>query len=260
MSNPKQIGEILKKARKEKGFSEEKVCKLTRMQKDVLHALEDGTADDILSRVYVILFLKKYANILGLDKEELVSDYKTTYKTEEKQLISLSEESVVTKNSELIPDFMRFAKPALVVIGVIVLLFSLLFLFGKAVCALKNRPRKVLVTEQKKSRVVSQDIKEKAPFPIPKGAAIELVLLAREDAWMKMKKDGKRVFEGILKKGERGGWSAHEKFTLWVGRAEALDFVVNGKHLGSIGRGRIKSIVITRNGLKIGNKWLIHSD
>ena len=73
---------------------------------------------------------------------------------------------------------------------------------------------------------------------------------------MKIAKDGQTVFEGTLQKGRSSSWSANKKIDLWLGRAEALNITVNGYKIGSVGKGRLRNLVITRDGLRIGNKRL----
>ena len=44
-------------------------------------------------------------------------------------------------------------------------------------------------------------------------------------------------------------WQANDKVELWVGNAAALDLDLNGRPLGSPGRGVIKNILVTHEGL-----------
>ena len=77
---------------------------------------------------------------------------------------------------------------------------------------------------------------------------------------MKVKKGNKVAFVGVLKKNKEKTWSTDDSIELWVGRAEVLDFTINGKPIGKIGKGRIRRIRISRNGLKAGSKWLFKAD
>ena len=96
MKTPKEIGELLKNARQKKNLTIEKVAIANRIQFHIIEALENGTADNNLSQVYVLLFLKKYALFLHLDADSVVADYKASYMGEEKQVFD-----VKTKSSDI---------------------------------------------------------------------------------------------------------------------------------------------------------------
>lgn len=252
MKSPKEIGKILKETRIHKGLSLEKIYKQTRIQSRIVEALEDGNADRLLSRVYVILFLKEYASFLDLDGTSLVADYKAFYTDEEKQILDITKEPVAKIEPQKWMALLASLGLAFIFI------FFTLFLGAKLkssrrptpkVAYLATRPARVI--PQKKTRDKTQTI-----FPIAENRAIVLTLRSTDDVWMKVKQDGKLVFEGILYKKRKKEWSANDRLELWVGRAEALDFTINQKSIGKVGKGRIKSIQISRQGLKIGNKWL----
>jgi len=67
MKNPKEIGEILKAARQKKGLTIDEAYNKTRIQPKIIRALEAGQIGEVLDKIYVLLFLKKYALFLGLD-------------------------------------------------------------------------------------------------------------------------------------------------------------------------------------------------
>ena len=259
--SPKEIGEILKSARQKKGVTIEKAYNATRIQPSVIEALEAGSAEDTLSKIYMVLFLKKYASFLDLDGDRIAKDYKAFYAglEEKKQVLDPTE-----KPKDLEIDFEKWFKIALP-IGLTVL--ALLFLLFSGIKIRRFfRNRKVTTAQRKKIVKAEQDnitkstlqVKTSAIFPIiPFDEPIVLDLKAGDDVWMRVKKDGKFIFEGTLKKGDNMNWSAENSIELWAGRAEALDFMVNGASLGKVGRGNIKDIKLSKDGLKIKNKWLL---
>ena len=74
---------------------------------------------------------------------------------------------------------------------------------------------------------------------------------ARKDTWLQLKSDGKVVFQHILGGGKEESWEAKDNFELWVGDAESLTLSLNGKPLGSLGRGVKRDILINRQGLQL---------
>ncbi len=69
-----EIAEALKKQREAKGFTIDDLFQRTRINTDFLRALESGQFH-ILPETYVRLFIKKYAQEVGLNVEEILSEY-----------------------------------------------------------------------------------------------------------------------------------------------------------------------------------------
>jgi len=256
MKNTKEIGEVLKKAREEKKFSIEKVCKATRMQKNVVEALEDGTAESILGRVYIILFLKKYAFLLGLDGNRISEEYKEFLKKEEPRAFDIGKSQDapnLQKDISIEKQISRFATYA----GIFLFVLGILFLALKINSFYASR-KNVTKTKTKSSYDISSSGKaakaDKALFPIPGSEKVILTLKSSGEAWMKIKEDNRTIFEGTLRENETKTWSTDGNLELWVGRAEVLDFTVNGRLIGKIGRGNMKNIELSRKGLMIGRK------
>ncbi|MGB2706375.1 MAG: RodZ domain-containing protein [Candidatus Omnitrophota bacterium] len=243
MKNPKEIGQILKEARQKKGLSAEEVYKATRIQPSLMDLFEQGRADEILSRVYVLSFLKKYAFFLDLDASALAADYKKFYTDEEKLVLVLDGQTPAIGAQA--QKWMAFA-----VIAGIALLFVFFIVF------LGVRLRSVHPRREPASLAAPKQV---PLFPIPEEKPIDLTLESTGEVWMKVKKDGKTVFEGTLQKKEKKNWSAQNEIELWVGKAEALTFTINGRPLGKVGKGRIRNIRISRRGLKVEHKWLLEA-
>lgn len=71
----KEIGELLKEAREEKGLSYEEIFEKTKIQPRYLKALEEGNMDIFPGEVYARGSLRNYARVLDLDEEMILSKY-----------------------------------------------------------------------------------------------------------------------------------------------------------------------------------------
>ncbi|MFW5843595.1 MAG: helix-turn-helix domain-containing protein, partial [Spirochaetota bacterium] len=71
------IGEKLKTARKEKGYSLDQVSRETHIAKRFVEALEEEDFDAFPGEPYLIGFLKTYSIFLDLDPQEMVNLYKS---------------------------------------------------------------------------------------------------------------------------------------------------------------------------------------
>lgn len=68
----KNIGDILKKAREEKGYSLVDMQRETKLQHKYLSSLENNQLDSLPGDMYYDSFVKQYAQALGLDGDELL--------------------------------------------------------------------------------------------------------------------------------------------------------------------------------------------
>ncbi|GHN37449.1 helix-turn-helix domain-containing protein [Lactobacillus delbrueckii] len=71
------IGEQLRKAREAKGLSISDIEKATKIQSRYLEAIENNDFDKLPGDFYVRAFIRQYAQIVGLDGKELLSQYQS---------------------------------------------------------------------------------------------------------------------------------------------------------------------------------------
>ncbi|WP_067838388.1 helix-turn-helix domain-containing protein [Amphibacillus sediminis] len=71
-----QIGERLKEARLEKGLSLDDVQQMTKIQTRHLQAIEKGEFSLIPGSFYVRAFIKEYAQVVGLNPDELLAEHR----------------------------------------------------------------------------------------------------------------------------------------------------------------------------------------
>ena len=70
----KQIGEMFKSKRKELNLSLKEVENATSIRSNYIAAIEEGQEDQFLSPVYMLGFLRQYANFLGMDGDKVIRD------------------------------------------------------------------------------------------------------------------------------------------------------------------------------------------
>src|SRR5438876_8819975 len=69
------VGERLKSAREAKKVSLEEACRVTKIQRQTLEAIEEGRIQEMLDPAYARIFVKKYATYLGLDAGAVMQEY-----------------------------------------------------------------------------------------------------------------------------------------------------------------------------------------
>ncbi|HIW33237.1 MAG TPA: helix-turn-helix domain-containing protein [Candidatus Paenibacillus intestinavium] len=70
-----ELGEVLKKARLEKGLSLDDLQEVTKIRKRYLEALESGDYNVLPGKFYIRAFIKNYADVVELDAEEVLKYY-----------------------------------------------------------------------------------------------------------------------------------------------------------------------------------------
>lgn len=91
------IGEQLRKAREAKGLSISDIEKATKIQSRYLEAIENNDFDKLPGDFYVRAFIRQYAQIVGLDGKELLSQYQGEVSNEE---VNQPEESLAQEVHE----------------------------------------------------------------------------------------------------------------------------------------------------------------
>lgn len=71
----RELGESLKKRRKELNLSLKEVENATSIRISYLQAIEDGEMDKLISPIYAQGFLKQYANFVGMDGDSLIREH-----------------------------------------------------------------------------------------------------------------------------------------------------------------------------------------
>jgi cytoskeletal protein RodZ len=71
------LGQLLKKARHEKGISLEDLQETTKIRKKYLECIEEGNYKALPGNFYVRAFIKSYAEAVGLDPNEVLQLYRT---------------------------------------------------------------------------------------------------------------------------------------------------------------------------------------
>jgi cytoskeletal protein RodZ len=244
------IGEKLKAAREKKNLSIEQVQKQTRIHSTVLRALEEGRCDEILTPTYVRGFLKKYSHHLGLNSNDILKEYSSLHPEESKQNIYLNKPE--EKGSEILSKFIYVIS---IVLLFIVSLYLVTFLGNKAISAFKRpRAKKAEITSARRLKPLATpkvSLTSKPQASIPKKGPFTLVLKVKQPVKIQVKKDGVVLFNRVLPKGLVESFTADDKIELYVAKAEAIELVLDGRSLGSPGKGVIKNLEVTKKGIRI---------
>lgn len=258
MKKEETLGRALKKARLKLGLTFEEIYKDLRIHPKILKALEEDKIDPHIGEVYIKGFLKKYAGFLGFETDKVL--YSFTQRPPLREPLRGPFIDIDKKKSPPLIIKDRFRKSILPLTAIIALALTIsLISYAGAQLIIefkKFRPRlSRTLTGANIKRIAereSPNVKGLGPFlAIPQDQPLILKVATKDKVWLRVKSDGKVIFEHTLPKGSVEKWQAQDGLELWVGRAEKLDLTLNNNYLGSPGRGRIRKIIIDRKGLRI---------
>ncbi|MBU2540969.1 MAG: DUF4115 domain-containing protein [Candidatus Omnitrophica bacterium] len=257
------LGKIFKDARRGKGLSIGQVCKKTKVNHNIISAIEEDNFE-ALNPVYMKSFIKIYARFLGLDAEEVISKYceymqlepekhllREKLKKDESKLEPLESKSLRTLIDEgILRDISKlFRGKKKFFITILFILISVVLLNYLFFARIKKAPIKSVGLKEK----IVKDSKLTKQSIVKFKDSLRLSVRAKKDCWMRVRVDGKLIFQTTLKKGEVESWQAKEKIELKLGNPAGVDLELNGELLEQFGRRSSKSryATITKEGIKI---------
>ncbi len=248
------IGQRLKKAREDKNISLEEAHRQTKIYPKVIEALENDNLDGTLGATYAKAFLRNYAHYLELDVKKIVQEYSSKIAPPAQEKSALEPKLFLRKKPG------GFKHVTIAVLAVVVWFFILGFATTKFIHSYRSfvgnkkisaaaSGETAKITE--KSQPLAKDIKS-GFIPIPKHRTISLTISTDMDAWLKVTRDGKVAFHGILSKDSKETWQADKDIMLTeLGRPGAMRLTVNGKDIDFSGRRIGRNIFITREGIDL---------
>jgi len=284
----KTPGQILKEIRTSKGISLETVHNATKMPLDALKAIEEGYQVRTLSPFYIKGFIKMYAEYLGVDVSDVLEDYHKEHLPGPARR-SYAEDSLEKRIKKI---FTRERQQQVVKILIGVFVVFVIFkvggcFFRKREVARPPAPKATPIKTKKKEtkaeakkvaqKPVSQPVsqpkkpeekktaarvetpapqKKPPPAPAPKAEPaknVRLTIRTRRQGWLQVKVDGNLVFQSTIKEGAVETWEADDKIEISGKNIHNLEFEVNGKVLGTLGRAdrSARRVVISQDGLKV---------
>lgn len=272
------IGNVLKEARTKKSLSLDEVHAKIKIHPRVIQLLEEGKFEKLPSPLFAKSFLKSYAEFLGVNPDEVLDAYSKEgedVKKEPDQVLFIKSvdekkeqdwaQSNIVKMSVLVTT---------VLVGGLLLFYAVkhapawlekiktssgaktLFPAKTAAEPVKPPVKTQAAQEAKKKEAVRSEewarSVEQGNFPkVSKKTPLELRLRALDNVWVRVTGDGKTLYQGILGRNAVETWTAVETLEIWTGNASNMFLSVNRTSLGSPGRGMIRKMIITREGVRI---------
>jgi cytoskeletal protein RodZ len=184
------VGERLRAAREEKGFSLDDIASETRIPLRHLESLEAADWERLPAPTYTIGFARNYANAVGLDRSE-IGDQLRQEMGGRRPDSSAVEHFEPADPARAMPKWLVLSAAAAIVLAIIV--FAVL-----RSRSLSEEPTSPPVAEQA-VQPVPQSVQQQ---PQPAQAQGPVVLSATAPAWVRVTDQGKTLFEGMLQPGK----------------------------------------------------------
>ena len=282
MAEVESIGDLLKAARLEQGFSIDQVVEQTMINRRYIVALESDDHAAIPADFYAISFLRQYSKALGLPSDDLVDALR-------RKLADVAEIPAEPFSIQLRPPSRALRAAAFekirrwtgefivnranaVVAGILMLAGGLGWWYvGHSETAVIATPTQGVGVESPGTAEVDSEVAAapgtavaESAAPTTKSAArasepalpgpaatLAIQLRATGEVWVRAIVDGGRPQEAILQAGNLRTFRAQERLQFTAGNAGAITLVVNGQVQDSIGeRGQVRHIQIDRAGWK----------
>jgi len=260
------VGEVLKRARLDQGLDLETVAARTKITVRYLTAIEADDRKALPSGFFYRSFVDQYARLLSLDTRAINAEVDQLL-SQDAPLPLPGYENVVSRSVSPMKSARRFgggralASAALLVL--VVAGCSGIYAWwhnGKMGVSASAVPVAPAPTQPMpparhvqaavpKAETASAAASNREPSNAPIGDAgykVLLDLMAREETWLSVSSDGRRVFSGILAPHQSKTVAGKETATLKVGNAAGLEVRLNGKLLSPLGaRGQVLVVVFT---------------
>ena len=279
----KEFFQNLKEKREEKDFTLEEIQRSTYLPLKYLEAIESGKME-ILPSGYDRIYLKRYAAEIGLDSDEVLRDYdmlsgrlphyptKVTKEVEAPQSRILEDpqpdfkyksQKSVSNLDKLNLD--KLYKYLWISLAALIVCISGFFTYRQYINEKNDQITfKEIPSSEVSGRIISlnsrnvnEDSKEnplieKINKPLEdKGKLFVIELKAVDTTWVRQIKDGKDTTEYILPTGLKHRVEAREEVKFMIGKADGIEFWLNGENLGKMGQANevVLNLIISDKGI-----------
>ncbi len=256
------FGERLQREREMRGITLEEIAEATKIGTRSLRALEEQDFDKLPGGIFNKGFVRAYSKYLGIDEDQAVADYQTA--------VNEAQASGKLTRPEYVPpiliaDESEIKEPVRVPWGLLILI-AFVVVVGFAAKSyyaqhgwvkLRRQPtpaaNKQPATAPKSEVIAAADPKLSAAPGEPSGdspadpaAQFVVKVRAKEDAWIDITADGKRVASELMKANSDKVIRAGKVVVLKTGNAGGIEVSRNDEVLPSLGTsGVTKTVTIT---------------
>lgn len=270
-----EFGEELRRERELRDVSREQLSSATKVSMRHIAALESGRYEQLPAGVFSKGFVRVIALHLGLDAERSVTAFRHVHASWEAECARRRQQAATSTTGVRLSQPRRSVSSSTTLRGIAIALALAVVTGAAAFVRSRGSGRRGPETatapttraETGPASLALPPAVAAATVALPAGAALPgaassaaspasrgrtLTLSFRDDCWAEVLVDGRLVVRGLFPKGSRREFSNGGTFTLTLGNAGAVDVIVDGRPLGTLGGEHeiVKNYVIdaARNG------------
>lgn len=254
-----EFGAQLKQARESRGISLRQIATSTKISTVALEALERGDLSKLPGGIFSRAFVRAYAVEVGLDPDEIVSQFLVELGVHESQMGDDEIHPEVTADDRAFLEQQRRAALWLRVgIGVFVLLIIAAVMWWKMSSgapepdaaeppqASAPAPEVTQVANTPATSGPSESEAAPAADPAPSTSPVWIELTTTDNCWVQVTTDGRVGAGRVFTAGERQRVEAQREIVLQVGNAGAVTWTVNGRPARALGAvGVVRTVTIS---------------
>ena len=271
------IGRSLEAQREALGLSRADVERQTRIREYYIYALEHGMLQELPSTVQGRGMLVNYAEFMNLDSDALQLRFAEALQQRRLELVAAENTNTILAGPESkvikkIPAWRKFITPDVVLSGGLFTLLFIIIIWG-AMQVINTSRIQATQPPGSISEILMQTPGSATPqggtlplvttTPVPSAMVntqavptsvgsgpIQVVVVARQRAYLRMTVDNEVAFEGRIVPGNVYEFSGNKSLQLLTGDASAIQVVYNQENLGVLGgAGQVLSLNFTINGM-----------
>jgi cytoskeletal protein RodZ len=249
------IGEVLRRAREERGLTLDEIASRTRINRKYLEAIERGDRDAIPGGFFYKSFIRQYVGVVG-DKDSRLADEIARILTAEEPAVPAEPDDHILKAMAANPPQERISRSRNFSATTYLLLLIVALAGSSGLYMWWHRGQQPETSSespppaQKEAAPVRPVTLSQTPAAAP--GEITLEIEAIEPTWFQVVSDGKTVFTGVLKPGESKTLAVKDGARMKVGNAGGIEVKFNGRPIGTVGdRGQIRTVVFTPAGAEV---------
>jgi cytoskeletal protein RodZ len=279
----KEFFQNLKDKREESGVTLQEIQKKTFLPEKYLNAIESGKMD-LLPLGYDRIYLKRYASEIGLDSDEVLRDYDmlsgrlTPYSEKEKTEIEIPPKTF-SENKDKQPkpsadksyskldnvNLDKLHKYFWISLAGLIIVVTGFFTYRQYIYETNNQ---ITIKEIPSSQISNNFVSFNSPKvvadtrmqpdsetisspTIEKENTFVVELKALDTTWIRQIRDGQDTTEYTLPTGLNHRVEAKKEVKFMVGKADGVEFWLNGENLGKMGQTDevILSLIISEKGI-----------
>ncbi len=249
----------LKRAREAKRLSINDVSDATLINPGFLEAIEQGKTD-ILPQTYVRAFIREYASVVGLDPAEIMKHYDQTLAgvvthTHPEQPSPPPPAQRETDAAPKAPSALESTQPTTAgakyaLPGILILILAIVIwniTRTKTPSETHEIPFESITKESTATVVPIPSLSQATTSPLD---SLTLRATVNDSVWVEVIIDNLEPRQYMFRPNRKITWKAKDRFRISTGKAGAIDFMLNEKPLGILGKqGSARKVEINRQTL-----------